>query len=63
MTVLKQDRIDLTMMYTTHHANRRDLDRLVSTAAVDKDSRSSVSDGLEGASATLASSSAPFEVR
>jgi hypothetical protein len=47
MTVVEQDRIDFTMMYTTHHAFRRDLDRLISAAAVGKDSTSLVRDGWE----------------
>jgi hypothetical protein len=34
MTVVEQDRIDFTMMYATHHAFRRDLDRLTSAAVV-----------------------------
>lgn len=33
MTVIERDRIDFTMMYATHHAFRRDLDRLISAAA------------------------------
>jgi hypothetical protein len=32
MSGSEQDRIDLTMMYATHHAFRRDLDRLIAAA-------------------------------
>jgi hypothetical protein len=32
MTLVEQDRIDFTMMYATHHAFRRDLDRFIAAA-------------------------------
>jgi iron-sulfur cluster repair protein YtfE (RIC family) len=45
MTVVEQDRIDFTMMYATHHAFRRDLDRLISAAANGDGGTSSVREG------------------
>jgi iron-sulfur cluster repair protein YtfE (RIC family) len=47
MTVVEQDRIDFTMMYATHHAFRRDLDRLMSAAANGAGGTASVREGWE----------------
>ena len=53
MTVVEQDRIDFTMMYATHHAFRRDLDRLISAAAKGEGGTSSVRGGWENFKAQL----------
>jgi hypothetical protein len=45
MTVVEQDRIDFTMMYATHHAFRRDLDRFIAAAESDTDGTSQVRAG------------------
>lgn len=53
MTVLQQDRIDFTMMYVTHHAFQRDLDRPMAAAAAGKGGSATVSEGWENSKAHL----------
>jgi hypothetical protein len=63
MTVVEQDRTDFTMMCDIQHAFRRGLDRLISAAAVGKDSSSLVRDGWQSSSAQFPSFSASRQVR
>lgn len=63
MTVVEQNRINFTMTYATHPAFRRDLDRLMSAAAVGKESTSLMRDGWGSASAVVVSSDASLQVR
>src|SRR5665213_1616754 len=47
MTVGVQDRIDFTMMYATHHAFRRDLDRLIAAAETGTSGSAQLGDGWQ----------------
>jgi hypothetical protein len=47
MSVLERDRIDFTMMYATHRAFRRDINRLIEAASTRAEGASKVHDGWE----------------